>query len=242
MKPRQLFVLFMGITYAIHPRTLRINKSEAEEAETNTIGVDENDKLNIMLNKRSHPGPSGRSSIDFRAAKMAPSSSKQGEFFRGDSRSPTGVFSKGFSPKGSDMDLKKHLSFAGNSGYVSLTRSKSTAETYAFGRTGEKKSVGYVYKVAPSESARGFWVPGMYKGPEVSRNQEFAVAGKVPAQNIQGAYSVDSKNPKSPKQWVPNKNFAQSSALPKPWEKLVSDIARVNFGSKAKKGDPGHRN
>ena len=49
------------------------------------------------------------------------------------------------------MSLRNHLSFAGNSGYVSVTKSPSIAAAYAFGRTGSKLKKGYVYLISPTE-------------------------------------------------------------------------------------------
>ncbi|PHH59452.1 hypothetical protein CDD81_3182 [Ophiocordyceps australis] len=85
-----------------------------------------------------------------------------------------------------------------------------TAVNYAFGRTGQKKDVGYIYKVTPHSPGHDYSVPGIYKGTKVSRNQEFAVAGGVPGQNIKGAYPINRNNPKLQKQWVPNKHFSDS--------------------------------
>ncbi|PQK18120.1 hypothetical protein BB8028_0012g00170 [Beauveria bassiana] len=135
------------------------------------------------------------------AAKMkAPGGGEKGVFYRGDSRPPSVIFAEGFAPQSSDKSLRYHLSFVGNSGLVSLSRSPETADSYVFGRSGEKATKGYIYVIAPKDVPDGYWVPGIYppeKNPAVARNQEFAVAGSVPATSISHAYKVTSDKPSS---------------------------------------------
>ncbi len=151
------------------------------------------------------------------AAKMkAPGGGKDGLFYRGDSRPPSVIFSSGFTPQGSDMSLRNHLSFAGNSGLVSLSRDPQTAQSYALGRSADKAQKGYIYVVAAKDVPNGYWVPGLYnpdKNPAVRRNQEFAVAGSVPAESISHAYEVTADKPSAKGQKIKNNAYSLTSSL-----------------------------
>ncbi|OAA36852.1 Bordetella pertussis toxin A [Metarhizium rileyi] len=141
----------------------------------------------------------------------APRGGKPGIFYRGDSRSPLEVFNSGFTPRGHDTSLEHHLSFAGESGLVSLTRSPQTAEAYAFGRTGEKQTKGYIYIVAPKGVPEGYWVPAAYspeRNPAVRFNQEFAVNGAIPGSSVSHAYVIYSDNPSDRSRKIKNGNYA----------------------------------
>ncbi|KAM3471130.1 hypothetical protein MY8738_009459 [Beauveria namnaoensis] len=119
------------------------------------------------VTNRSDPPPPPKTVTAEVASKMkSPGGGKDGLFYRGDSRPPAVVFAEGFSPQGSNQNLQNHLSFAGNSGLVSV-----------IGRLRRPRD--------------GYWVPGIYppeKNPAVARNQEFAVVGKVPESSISHAY------------------------------------------------------
>ncbi|KZZ89413.1 Bordetella pertussis toxin A [Moelleriella libera RCEF 2490] len=160
------------------------------------------------------------------AATRAAARSKQGVFYRGDSRPPEEVFEHGFEPMGTDADLSRHLSFSGNSRYVSLTRSRATAAAYAFGRTGGKTTVGYLYRLAPNDIGDGYWIPGMLKGAEVDFNQEFAVIGAVRRESIQGVYILQKEGDRVRKTWRPNPHFA--------YQKYLCSLSR----KKKKRGTP----
>ncbi|PHH74429.1 hypothetical protein CDD82_4945 [Ophiocordyceps australis] len=95
------------------------------------------------------------------------------------------------------MDLQKHLSFQGQSGYISVTRSLSTAQGYAFGRRAPQQTAGYVYIISPESLPDGHWIPGLFpKDNGVQRNQEFAVPRRIPASAIAGAYQFERKRGK----------------------------------------------
>ncbi|XWX00430.1 hypothetical protein V2A60_008450 [Cordyceps javanica] len=152
------------------------------------------------------------------AAKIeAPGGGVKGVFYRGDSRPPSFIFTKGFAPQGGDKSLRNHLSFVGNSGLVSLSRSPETAESYAFGRSGEKTTKGYIYVISPKDVPDGYWVPGIYtpkKNPAVARNQEFAVAGSVPATSISHAYEVTGDKPSSRRTKIMNPDYVLKKSRP----------------------------
>ncbi|KAM4063718.1 hypothetical protein HRG_006839 [Hirsutella rhossiliensis] len=142
------------------------------------------------------------------ATKKDKGTTESGVFFRGDSRAPDEVFKSGFQPQGRDMDLQRHLSLSGGSGYVSLSRSSASARPYAFGRTGEKKEKGYLYLVAPNNVPNGYYLPEVFsKDGAVRGNREFAVAGAIPPSAISGAYELDSKDPKAKPQWKANGSY-----------------------------------
>ncbi|KAM0664908.1 hypothetical protein ACQRIU_006292 [Beauveria bassiana] len=151
------------------------------------------------VTKRSDPPPPPKTVTAEVASKMkSPGGGKDGLFYRGDSRPPAVVFAEGFSPQGSNQNLQNHLSFAGNSGLVSVTRSPQTAERYAFGRGADGATKGYIYVINAGDLPDGYWVPGIYppeKNPAVARNQEFAVVGKVPESSISHAYEVTRDQP-----------------------------------------------
>ncbi|EJP63775.1 uncharacterized protein BBA_07419 [Beauveria bassiana ARSEF 2860] len=146
------------------------------------------------------------------ASKMkSPGGGKDGLFYRGDSRPPAVIFAEGFSPQGSNKDLQNHLNFGGNSGLVSVSRSPQTAEGYAFGRSADGATKGYIYVINAKDLPDGYWVPGIYppeKNPAVGRNREFAVVGKVPESSISHAYEVTSNKPSSRSTKIKNENYA----------------------------------
>ncbi|OAR00532.1 hypothetical protein LLEC1_00489 [Akanthomyces lecanii] len=140
---------------------------------------------------------------------------KDGLFYRGDSRPPSVIFSTGFRPQGYDTSLHNHLSFVGNSGLVSLTRDPDTAQSYTLGRSGNTARKGYVYVIAAKDIPDGYWVPGVYsadKNTAVKRNQEFAVAGSVPAESISHAYEVSADKPTAKGQKTENNGYSLKSS------------------------------
>ncbi|OAA56388.1 hypothetical protein ISF_07456 [Cordyceps fumosorosea ARSEF 2679] len=163
----------------------------------------------------------------------APGGGEKGVFYRGDSRPPSVIFAEGFAPQGNNPSLRDHLGFAGNSGLVSLTRDPSRAEHYAFGRTGAKTEKGYVYVVSTKDVPDGFWVPGLYnpaKDPAIARNQEFAVAGSVPASSISHAYEITSQNPTARNIKVKNEDYVlkKSPSCFSFGKRAVCDPAKYN--------------
>ncbi|PHH91702.1 hypothetical protein CDD83_10619 [Cordyceps sp. RAO-2017] len=136
--------------------------------------------------------------------------SMPGYLFRGDNRPHLDIFAHGFGPQGRDMSLNRHLSFNGGSGYVSVTRSRTQAGLYAFGRSSFRTQRGYVYVIDPNAvpHMNGYWIPERFPNDgAVRRNQEFAVAGIVPNTAIVGAYEFPSGTVDSAR-WIDNPSFA----------------------------------
>ncbi|KAM3505955.1 hypothetical protein MY10362_002645 [Beauveria mimosiformis] len=174
------------------------------------------------------------------ASKMkAPGHAAQGVLFRGDSRPPSLIFATGFQPQGSDRSLTHHLSFAGNSGFVSLTRNPQTAEQYAFGRTGGKTEKGYIYVIAYKNVPDGYWLPGIYppeKNPAVHRNQEFAVLGTVPGGSISHAFEVTRAKPSARMIKIKNKDYVLRRSSSCFFSKLATFCDPAKYMEKAPKG------
>ncbi|RDA94189.1 hypothetical protein CP533_6573 [Ophiocordyceps camponoti-saundersi (nom. inval.)] len=147
------------------------------------------------------------------AYKIVPDGSQPGILYRGDSRPPKDIFETGFEPQGDDMDLRRHLSFSGNSGYVSVSRSRHAAARYSFDRSGNKKEVGYLYRIAPHNLPDGYWIPGWYRGPEIEGNQEFAIPGKIPMHSIHSARALYLREPSRKGEWIKNPQFQYQSAV-----------------------------
>lgn len=151
------------------------------------------------------------------STKSVPGGGKSGVFYRGDSRSPAEIFKTGFAPQGADKSLQNHLSFVGGSGLVSLSRSRKSAESYAFGRSAENNQKGYIYVMVPKDIPNGYWVPEIYppnKNPAVGANQEFAVDGAVPPSSISYAYEVTREKPSSKSNKIRNNDYSLKSSLP----------------------------
>ncbi|PHH59375.1 putative enterotoxin [Ophiocordyceps australis] len=119
------------------------------------------------------------------------------------------IFQNGFTSQGSDTDLQKHLSFVGESGYISVTRSLSTAQDYAFGRQASQQNTGYIFIISPENLPDGHWIPGLFpKDSAVQRNQEFAVPRQIPASAIAGAYKFKRKHGKvAVREWTANTDY-----------------------------------
>ncbi|POR35632.1 Uncharacterized protein TPAR_04178 [Tolypocladium paradoxum] len=184
------------------------------------------------VERRGRPDSQYQAMPASEAAVMTPKGSgKKGIFFRGDSQPPEQIFKHGFQPRGSDMNLKNHLSHRGKSGYVSISRSRAAAEGYAFGRTGEKQKLGYIYVVSPKGVPEGYWLPAMFsKDGAVKWNREFAAAGAIPATSIYGAYEVDAGKPGEKGRWVENEKY--------PGKKLSCSIQKRNEAFKLGKEEP----
>lgn len=152
-------------------------------------------------------------------SQIAVPKSPTGFFFRGDSRHPThpygeGIFDTGFIPQGNNPDLLAHLSFRGQSGYVSTSRSDIAAQYYMFGQTGARASDGYLYVIAPDNLADGYWVPGIYRRDlAVQRNLEYAVFGAISPENIAGAFHYMSSDTQ-PVEWIPNPHYRYTENSP----------------------------
>ncbi|OAA77278.1 Bordetella pertussis toxin A [Akanthomyces lecanii RCEF 1005] len=189
------------------------------------------------------------SAVEASKAKI-PGLGEHGLFYRGDPRPYSEIFQKGFTPQGKDMNLQHHLSFTGNSGFVSVSRSPSAAEMYAFGRTDAKVEKGYIYVIAPEGMPDGYWVPGIFppqKNPAVRRNLEFAAAGPVAAQSIVLAYEVSRDNPGAKGKKIVNEYYRAKSLPPCLGRKrTLCDPAKAVAGAKpdeakGRKGQGGSR-
>lgn len=169
-----------------------------------------------QLAERQNPNGPATVTAESASHMKAPGGGEKGVFYRGDSRPPSIIFDTGFAPQGSDMSLRNHLSFAGNSGLVSLSRSPETAEQYAFGRSADKAQKGYIYVIAAKDVPDGYWVPGLYapeKNPAVRRNQEFAVAGAVRPESIAHAYEVTVDKPSARGTKIKNDAYSLKSSF-----------------------------
>ncbi|KAM3453103.1 hypothetical protein MY3296_004030 [Beauveria thailandica] len=160
---------------------------------------------------RERPPPPKTITAEVASKMKSPGGGKDGLFYRGDSRPPAVIFAEGFAPQGTNKDLHNHLSFGGNSGLVSVTRSPQTAERYAFGRSADGATKGYIYVINGKDLPDGYWVPGIYspeKNPAVARNREFALVDKVPGSSISHVYEVTSDKPSSRSTKIKNDNYA----------------------------------
>lgn len=188
----------------------------------------------------------------------------KGRLYRGDTRNPEDIFNNGFKPQGDNYSLNNHLSFAGGSGFISFTRKKDVSMRYASGRTGEKVSEGYIYKIDRLDYSADIAGSSVKNDPAVKANQEVASIGEVPAHQIRGAYKVKFEQGKPPRidDYYVNKNYRRVKgegggetnyhypeakeftpvALPKPPSgfevgyRTVSDNNYVHFYTKAKEG------
>ncbi|KID74507.1 uncharacterized protein G6M90_00g111710 [Metarhizium brunneum] len=164
---------------------------------------------------RQEPGnPTLRSAEEVSKIK-APGTSKSGVFYRGDSRPPEEIFKSGFKPQGENTNLQNHLDFKPNSGLVSVSRSREATYGYMFGRSADKNPKGYVYVIAAKDMPNGYWVPGIHppeKNAAVSRNQEFAVNGAIPATSISHAFEVTQANPTDKARKIKNEAYSLRSA------------------------------
>lgn len=142
-----------------------------------------------------------------------------GFFFRGDSRPPMtadhqGIFDTGFLPQGTNTDLQAHLSFRGDSAYISTSRSDITAQRYMFGRTGQHQHEGFLYVIAPDALPAGYWIPRIYpQDTAVQFNQEFAVYGPITPDNIAGAFHY-TQSEDEPIEWLPNPHYQYMRSSP----------------------------
>ncbi|GAO16512.1 hypothetical protein UVI_02010810 [Ustilaginoidea virens] len=129
----------------------------------------------------------------------------RGVFYRGTNAPPSVVFQQGFIPTGNIMDIQNHLSYRGGSGYIALTIRTATADTYAYGRTGSRTPIGYVYVVRAMGLNDGYFFPPMYPNDHiVQANQEFGHPGPIAAGFILGAYEL---NGTGNRRWIANPNY-----------------------------------
>jgi RHS repeat-associated protein len=112
--------------------------------------------------------------------------------FRADSRGPDEIFSKGFTPKGTNMDLADHVwNNPDDSGYISTSSSQTSAENW-----GAENGYDYVYKLR----AGGIDVNSTFgaDSPYPWEN-EIAVPRPVPASDVEGVWGPDG--------WLENPGF-----------------------------------
>ncbi len=118
--------------------------------------------------------------------------------YRGDSRPPDVVFREGFAARGTDLNIRRHLSGGSlNDGFVSTTRSVSVAIYYAVRRARDNlQSEGYLYEieVPPDETDDGqSWrdILAEYPNyPAARHNSEIAHVGDIPGSLIRRATRV----------------------------------------------------
>ncbi|KID80909.1 Heat-labile enterotoxin IIA, A chain [Metarhizium guizhouense ARSEF 977] len=164
---------------------------------------------------RERPPPPKTVTAEVASKMKSPGGGKDGLFYRGDSRPPAVVFAEGFSPQGTNKDLLNHLSFGGNSGLVSVSRNPQQADLYAFGRSADGATKGYMYVINAKDLPDGYWVPGIYapeKNPAVARNREFAVGGRIDGSSISHAYEVTKDKPHSTSTKINNDNYAHKKS------------------------------
>ncbi|XP_044719860.1 pertussis toxin, subunit 1 domain-containing protein [Hirsutella rhossiliensis] len=192
------------------------NPSLVGKAQPRNIGGDDDSVVDVAVSVERRGVPDGKHetiSAMTVAAKVVVKGSKKGVFYRGDNRPPSEIFKKGFTTQGSNMNLITHLSFGGESGYVSVSRSRDAAARYAFGRTEAKTETGYIYYLAPHNMPDGYWIPEMYKDNAVHANQEFAAAASIPPETIQGVRVIHKAKPLKEVKWIDNPKFAFKGAV-----------------------------
>ncbi|KAM3483227.1 hypothetical protein MY8738_003422 [Beauveria namnaoensis] len=112
---------------------------------------------------------------------------RKGVFYRGDTRPPSVIFKEGFQPKGTDTVLDHHFRYSGESGFVSISRSRNVARSYTTGHFSFSPKGGYVYVIAHNNVPDGYWLPGIYrKDGNVKMKNEFVVKGKIPPSSAKG--------------------------------------------------------
>ncbi|GJN68764.1 hypothetical protein PLIIFM63780_001051 [Purpureocillium lilacinum] len=112
-----------------------------------------------------------------------------GFFYRGDNRPPAQIFKEGFTGRGHNANILDHLNGVSkdDSAFVSVTRSRDRAETYAFGSSfAPKTETGYVYKISYRGMPDGYFIPQAKRDP----NLEFMTPGRIPRETIVGCSEV----------------------------------------------------
>jgi len=109
-----------------------------------------------------------------------------------DTRSPADIFSKGFAPKGSNMNLLEHASMNhADSGFVSTTHSLGSAQDFA-----AMIRADFIYSLRASgrdvNAELGAASPFPWEN-------EIAVPGSIPGSSIEGAWG--------PGGWIGNPGF-----------------------------------
>ncbi|KAM3483220.1 hypothetical protein MY8738_003415 [Beauveria namnaoensis] len=138
---------------------------------------------------------------------------RKGVFYRGDTRPPSVIFKEGFQPKGTDTVLDHHFRYSGESGFVSISRSRNVARSYTTGHFSFSPKGGYVYVIAHNNVPDGYWLPGIYrKDGNVKMKNEFVVKGKIPPSSISHVYIIDDKKPTGRWKRVNNPDYAFRSS------------------------------
>lgn len=118
--------------------------------------------------------------------------------YRGDSRPPEVVFREGFAARGTDLDIRRHLSGGSlNDGFVSTTSDVNMAIFYAVQRARDnQQDEGYLYEieVPPDQTDDGqLWrdILAEYPNDPAARfNAEIAHVGDIPSSLIRRATRV----------------------------------------------------
>ena len=111
-------------------------------------------------------------------------SGQLGFVYRGDGRSPSTIYDEGFQPKGTSTDLQTYVNTNSPSGFVSTSQSPAVAEGFA-----QMQGGGNVY-VVDAGGLSGVDVNEAYPGNPYAHEQEIAVPGGVPTENVVGSYPV----------------------------------------------------
>lgn len=130
--------------------------------------------------------------------------------YRGDTRGPSEVFKNGFKPHGGDEDLLKHVHGGENllkSGYISTSQSLRTPAAFLTAKREDSyvdpaqplikydKREGWVYYIDTSNLHMSY-VPDLLVLTQKDKDkygyqQEWAIKGPIPPQNIKQAQRVD---------------------------------------------------
>ena len=126
-------------------------------------------------------------------------SSQSGLVYRGDGRSPSTIYNDGFQPKGTSTDLPTYVNTNSPSGFVSTSKSPAVAEGFA-----QMQGGGNVY-VVDSGGLSGVDVNDAYPANPFAHEQEIAMPGGVPAENVVGSYPVSGDGTKG--DFIANPNY-----------------------------------
>ena len=122
-----------------------------------------------------------------------------GLVYRGDGRSPSTIYNDGFQPKGTSTDLQTYVNTNSPSGFVSTSKSPAVAEGFA-----QMQGGGNVY-VVDSGGLSGVDVNDAYPSNPFAHEQEIAMPGGVPAENVVGSYPVSGDGVKG--DFIANPNY-----------------------------------
>ena len=130
----------------------------------------------------------------------APTASGQPDFvYRGDGRPPSTIYDEGLQPRGTSTDLPTYVDTSNPSGFVSTSKSPAVAEGFA-----QMQGGGHVY-VVDTDGLSGVDVNDAYPTNTFAHEQEIAMPGGVPMDNVVGSYPVSGDGLKG--DFVANPNY-----------------------------------